>query len=216
MCVWSWYKVLALKANDETMTFFKIIAPETLWGDYDYILMHGMAERNKQSGLLGIMRTAPFVPPIFFPSIGEIVVNDDLRIKLERSGLTGFTFRPVTKQHIVENYWHEWNKNADEPELYPVDGEPEAYVLDQPHSEQLALQMPLLWEVIIEKTAQIERTTDAKGICRGEIYLMSETWQGFDLFRASGVGYNFVTETAKFWLENKIPDFISFQHVLVK
>ena len=178
-----------------------MIPAESIWGDYDDVLIHGMTSRDEESGGLSIHRTGPYVPPISFPGIDEIIVTDDFRLQLTQSDLLGLSFLFVKKKHIVQSDWHEWNKNAEEPNFYPASGEPEDYILDQPDSRQCAEEMPCLWELNIDRVAHFNRD---------EMCLAFQSWQGQDVFRASGVRYNFVTEKAKIWLENVVPDCANF------
>jgi hypothetical protein len=80
------------------------------WGDYHQILMHGMSCHLDRAGdLIQLERTGPFVPPISQPGIGDIVVTDAFRKKLEASGLLGLRFQPVIKKLIVHSDWHTWD-----------------------------------------------------------------------------------------------------------
>src|ERR1051325_554930 len=99
-----------------TMQYYEPDEPEVSWGDYGHILLTGMVtERDPATGMRGVMRTGPFVPPISFPFMWNIVVSDDLKRRLEESGLSGLSFRPIRKSHIVELDWHTWDASADMP-----------------------------------------------------------------------------------------------------
>ena len=68
------------------------------WGDYAHVLQHGMARHSPRvGGLLALERTGPYIPPITFPGIGEIVLTSSAKELLQTSDLTGFGFRPVAK-----------------------------------------------------------------------------------------------------------------------
>src|SRR5713226_1265884 len=103
------------------------------WGDYGHILQHGMGHvLPRRDGLMILLRTGPFVPPITFPGWPSfdargsgVVVVDAVRIALEGSGLTGLTFQPVLKGRIVWLPWHEWDLKAERPALRALGGEPE-------------------------------------------------------------------------------------------
>src|SRR5688500_10646007 len=130
----------------------KILSPrDTLWGDYGGILMHGMTSHlpRTSEGLLQLERTAPYVPPITFPGIGDIVVTGEFRQRLVSSGLTGLGFMPVQKTRIVRLEWEHWNRKAEEPKHYPHTGEPEDYILGRRHDPKLAEAIGELWEVIL-------------------------------------------------------------------
>jgi len=96
------------------------------WGDYGEILMRGMTSHlpRTSEGLLQLERTAPFVPPITFPGIGDLVVTNDFGQRLDSSGLTGLSFMPVKKARIVKLEWERWDRKAASPVIYPHSGEP--------------------------------------------------------------------------------------------
>jgi len=83
------------------MPIYSLKQIESMWGDYGDILISGMWVGDGE-----LQRTGPFVPPISFPCTGDIVVTNESRRLLESSGLIGFLFRPVTKEHIVRLEWH--------------------------------------------------------------------------------------------------------------
>ncbi|MDQ3814601.1 MAG: hypothetical protein M3347_11700 [Armatimonadota bacterium] len=196
------------------MKFYSIHHPNREWGDYSDTLFDGMASRDEQSGLLMLKRTGPFVPPISFPS--GIVVTDAFRAMLEASKLTSFSFQPVIKEHIVTLDWDQWDLEAKEPEFYPDSGEPEDYILEGQHSPETAEQMPQLWELVVKGTAHVERVIDKSARYGVALFLLVSTWNGDDFFRAPDVGYYYVTETAKAWLESQAPEFVAFKAVDTK
>jgi hypothetical protein len=193
------------------MRFFILEKPEHPWGDYYDILLHGMScHSGRSGGRIQLERTGPFVPPISLPGISDIVVMDEFRRKLEGSGLQGFHFLPVVKRRIVHLEWHTWDQSKDEPPFYPENGEPEEYILDLPHSPALSKQIGELWQVVLKPSAQVRRINlDRQGIdC--EILLEECSWRGEDLFMAEGVGYIYVTERGKDWLESNADGYVAF------
>lgn len=180
------------------------------WGDYYDILMHGMScHLGRDGGRIQLERTGPFVPPISLPGIGDVVITDAFRKKLEGSGLEGLRFQPVIKKLIVQSDWHQWDRQTEEPSEYPDGGEPENYILEKPHSALVAKQMGDLWELLLNESA---RVYGAKSVCTSDdIFLLSDSWQGEDLFRARGVGYIYATERAKEWLEKHAGEYVTFQ-----
>ena len=191
------------------MQFYSLERPFIAWGDYGDILHHGMAGRDEQSGMLKLERTGIFVPPISFPGLPGIVITDSFRVALETSNLTGFSFCPVIKHHIVDLDWSEWK--SEEPDFYPESGEPEDYIYESQHSPKTAEQMPELWELVIEQTAHVQRTKDPSVDFGVALSLLKETWNGDDFFRAPEVGYTFVSEKARLWLEKEAGEFVSFE-----
>ncbi|AKF06311.1 hypothetical protein [Sandaracinus amylolyticus] len=132
----------------------RAVAP---WGDYGAILVHGMTTHapRRADGRIPLERTGPFVPPITYP--GNILVNDDVRGALERSGLSGLSFTPVHKTRIVWSSWETWDRTAEDPEEDPAHGEPEDYILAVPHDEELARSMRDLHAIVPTGRARIEK-----------------------------------------------------------
>jgi hypothetical protein len=178
---------------------YRLAARKMPWGDYGSILASGMsAHLSRKDGLIQLERTAPFVPPISFPGIGDIVVTDAFRRELEASGLTGFTFAPVVKARIVESSWETWDRAAPKPAQYPPGGEPEDYILASPHRPDLADRVGALWELVPGLAATVERRKIGEGPMDVEILLRRSGTS--DVFRAEGVRYNYVTQRALEWL----------------
>ena len=198
------------------MQFFTIQECEHSWGDYGNTLLQGQATRDEVTGLLQIQRTGPFVPPISFPGLREIVVTEDFRAQLEASGLTGFSFRPVVKQHIVDLDWQNWDKNADDPKVYPRSGEPEDYILERKHSPKTANKMPVLWELAVGQSAHVLREKDKTAPTGVVLYFQSETWKGDNLVRVPEVLYTFADLKAKEWLDGTVAEYVRFQVVGVR
>jgi hypothetical protein len=173
------------------MGIFKLDSPPSDWGDYGAILLSGMvAHLPRENGRLQLERTGPFVPPISFSSLGDIVVTDSFKRLLEDSGLTGFMFLPVVKKHIVLLEWEKWDKASGEPAEYPSTGEPEDCILERPHSPKLAQQIGTLWELCLEEFAGSEEAST-------------------DWYRLNDRLYNFVSARAKHWLEQTVPEYVS-------
>ncbi len=189
--------------------FYTLDGPKSPWGDYSDILIKGMsAHSSRQDGLIQLERTGPYVPPISFPGISDIVVTDSFRRELAASGLVGLRFQPVIKKHIVQLDWHTWDRSLHEPPEYPKEGEPEGYILDRPHSQEVSDLMGNLWEVLIEERATVQRERKPS-----RILLVAASWRGGDLFRAESVGHIYATETAKTWFEQHAPEHVSFKEV---
>ena len=161
-------------------------------------------------GVLEIERTGPFVPSITLPGIGEVVVTEELRRSLGRSGLKGFGFETVVKRRIVRSEWNAWDQAADEPAEFPESGEPEDYVLGQPHSMEADEQIGDLWALDLNRDAQTHRERRIVQH-RNQIKLVTSTWHGQDIFGAQGAGFIYVTESAKAWLEQNVPGHLMFE-----
>jgi hypothetical protein len=52
------------------------------------------------------------------------------------------------KARIVESNWHEWNSTTQQPTRYPESGEPEDYILAEPHDPLIAEKLGALWELV--------------------------------------------------------------------
>ena len=183
-----------LKSSD-VKSIYRLEDSPSAWGDYGDILRAGMtAHLGRLDGLLQLERVGPFVPPISFPGISDIVVTDNFRKSLENSGLTGFTFQPVIKRRIVFLEWEKWNRPAEEPVEYPSTGEPEDYILERPHSPELAQQIGDLWEVCLSEYAGVNEVQA-------------------DWFRLPGSLHNFVSERAQVWLKATVSEWVRFTQV---
>jgi len=158
--------------------------PLTSWGDYNDILQHGMiSPAGRTGGLLNLERTGPYIPPITFPGIGNVVVSAAGRKLLEESGLRGFGFRPVRKARIVELRWQDWDLTAHEPRMVPKSGEPEDYILELPPDGRAAEEMGDVWELLAN---------------------------GADFVRTGELSRILVTERAKAWLEEHLGGYVRF------
>ncbi len=176
------------------------------WGDYGNILVSGMsAHLGRKDGLIQLERTGPFVPPITFPGIGDIVVTEQFRYLLEASGLTGFTFGPLIKTHVVKLDWQSWNQAANEPQTYPESGEPEDYILGKPHDPRVAEALGPLFELVPNIGGIIDRTAGIRLKVTGT----------YDIFRAEGALYNYVTTRAKDWFAKNASPWVAFRDVVL-
>jgi hypothetical protein len=181
------------------------------WGDYGDILHHGMTSHlGRTNGLLSLERTGPYMPPITFSGIGDVVLNGRGRMLLEASGLTGFEFRPVHKAHIVRLPWQDWDLAADMPPILPESGEPEDYILEAPHDPQVADELGDVWELVVPETAIIGRPRPIVSSFR-DLHLEVSSWIGTDLFRGSGFGGLLYTEHAKVWFEKNLAPYVAFE-----
>ena len=157
---------------------------------------------------------------------GAIVVTDEFRGLLERSALTGFTFQPVIKSRIVHLEWQNWDRTTEDPEEYPATGEPEDYILGQPHSPDIAERIGKLWELCLEEHAEVirvPRDPSEWGLVEWspfdathDIFVALSSWNGTDWFRSKPVGYTYVSEKAKTWLEQTASEWVSFEPALTE
>lgn len=184
------------------MAIYTLEEPDAPWWDYGGVLVSGITSRLPRiDGLLQLERTGPFVPPIVLASGVDLVVTDPFRVALENSGLSGVSFRPVYKRHIVHLGWETWDLNAAEPAIYPESGSPEDYIIARPHSAELARQIGELWEIVLEEHA------------RFVLYAGISNWDGTDWFLAGGTAASFVSESAKEWLTSHARQWIRLTEV---
>lgn len=177
------------------------------WGGIAEIALKGWCIRG-QDGLLELTRAGPFVPPISLPEsdmgrmIWEVVVTDDFKRLLEISGLSGFTFRPIRKRHIIRMEWEKWVLSEVEPPESFETHEPIDYFSSQPHDLQIASEIGRLWEMRLGFHAELEFGTGLVG------------WDGTDWFRVKdpmqATDYIYVSQKAKLWLQQIVPEWVTF------
>jgi hypothetical protein len=205
---------LAEHESDKADAIYIIDGADAPWGDYGNILIHGMSNhlgrRGGDDGPIQLERTGPFVPPITFQGSGHILVTDEMKHQMEQAGFRGITFRPVEKAHIANVEWHEWDLDAEEPEYYPEGGEPEGYILNEPHSAKLAASIGTIWEVVLSDSAQVTRHTDPTSHETTFSYVEG-SWNGNDLFSVAENYYKYTSARAKAWFEQHAGMWVSFQ-----
>lgn len=165
------------------------------WGDYGAILVHGMTSHlgRDDQGRPQLERTGPFIPPVTLSGLGVLLVTGEARSELESSGLRSIGFGPVALARIVRLPWHEWDLDADVPEVYPQSGEPEDYILGRRHNAGVAAAMPEIFEVLVD-----EFTFD------------DSPPAGTDIYRRGP--YQFVfSRRAKSWFEERWSRWIHFR-----
>jgi len=120
-------------------TYYQIESGTAPWGDYGYTLWNGFTEKNQERGqpTIVVSRTGPFVPPIMV-LFGPVLVTEDFRQRLLLENFSGLSFVPVGYRKVVRIPWDQWDANAREPAFYPDSGEPEDYLLEGAHDQELA------------------------------------------------------------------------------
>ena len=178
------------------------------WGDYAAILLHGMtAHLGRRGGSLQLERTGPFVPRITFPGVGDIVLTEVARQEAEAE-LPSLSFRRVWSTRIVRLDWSAWDAALEEPPVFPETGEPEDYILGQPHDPALAEQLGQFWELVPKVTPEIQ---GGKGTARIAAY------QGEHLVRANvSGGYNFVSAELRSVLLSVAGECVAFREAAIE
>lgn len=176
--------------------------PESPWGDYGNILIHGMSGHlPRVEGRIQLERTGPFLPPITQP--GNVVVTDAVRRSLEQA-LSGLVFRTAIKTRIVRLHWHTWDRATEEPAEYPSTGEPEDYLWERPHDPDLAEQLGPLWELVPSLVPTIQK--------RGRFNRAA--YGGQDLVRATlDAGFQFVSPRLMEALSRQGAEWLLFRSV---
>ena len=123
-------------------TYYELRSGPAPWGDYGYELWNGFTEESEERDQPAILvsRTGPFVAPITV-SFGRILVTEDFRRKLVAERFGSF----IRARWVQEGRPHcvgAWDANAQVPAFYPETREPEDYLLEGAHDEQLAATMP--------------------------------------------------------------------------
>jgi hypothetical protein len=176
--------------------------PESSWGDYGDILLHGMASWRPEGAPLVLERTGPFMPSLTMPGF-VVVVRDQLRSRLEDAWPAAVTFRPVIKKRIVKLDWHLWDRGAPEPKRYPREGEPENYVLGRKHNPGAAESLGPVWELVIPVVPglQLEGGRVVRAKYQGQL-VCRPVHDG---------GFIFVAPTLRQWLEAEVPECVRFR-----
>ena len=157
--------------------------------------MAGMAVRRgkdaharlyDRTSSLMLERTGPFTPAVTLPGWNNIVVTDECRQRICDDGVE-IEFRPVIKERIVYSEWEDWDWDEDEPEEYPEEGEPENYVMDQPHSDEASAEMGNVWELPVAFGAHVD-TDVQRAAWDYDLRIHLDTWNGQHLFLADKHG----------------------------
>jgi hypothetical protein len=179
------------------------------WGDYGRILVSGMTSHlPRQDGMLQLERTGPFIPPISFPGIGHIVVDDQTRRAVEGSGLSGCRFVPIIKRHIVRLDWQAWPTDTPLPPEMPDEGEPENYILERPHDPGCAEALGEVWEIQLDPHADTLRELGAP-------LIVASTWDETDVFYPRGTRIPTGSEGAVRWLQERYSDWVEASEMAV-
>ncbi len=169
---------------------------------------HGLSTRlDRQRGLIQLERTGPTIAPITIPNYNDLIVTQDFQLALEHSGLTGFSFQPVIKRHIVDLDWEEWDITADGPEELPEDDVASNYILRRPHETRAADELGILFEMVLE--SGIESRIDENDV----LHVKPESWNGMDFFHATEHRIPCVSAKAREWLEHHAGDYVEFREL---
>jgi hypothetical protein len=206
--------------SEMDLKFYRVTSIE-LWGDYGNILVNGMTGHlGEKDGHLQLERAGPFIPPITFPGLSDLVVTDELRQKLETSELGDFQFRSVVKARIVDLPWDSFDRNSEDPPMYPDTGEPEDYILSRPHSPPIADLLGDIWQVALRDGAFVD-TELQRSPWDYDVRVHTASWNGDHLFYGKKPDAFFgrwiiVSEKGRSWLELHAGDWVRFEALPVK
>lgn len=125
------------------------------------------------------------------------------------------TYREAEKSHIVEIRWENWDRDADLP-LYPPGGEPENYLLQNPHSEAAALGLGRVWEVICPEGPLCQHVMVSK--TRSVKVFELNQWNGSELFLSivNGMRCYIVSDSARSWFASQVGQWVYFNQVFAE
>lgn len=182
-------------------TYYQIESGTAPWGDYGYTLWNGFTEKNQERGepTIVVSRTGPFVLPIMV-LFGPVLVTEDFRQRLLPENFSGLSFVPVGYRKVVRIPWDQCDANAREPAFYPDSGEPEDYLLEGAHDQELAEAMPRLWawEVASTTGLQVQRSNTFR----------RDLHSGTDVAREYYIIW--ISERMKLWLAQNAGQWLSF------
>lgn len=162
------------------------------------MLLTGLGERDGFDNLK-YKRTGPFAPPMVLVESCDIVVTNEVKVKLEQSDLKGLSFKKVDKVHIVDFEWHTWNLTQEHPPVYPIGNDPYNYILGFPHSRDASEKMGMLWEVKLE--------VNGKFI---DSYTYEPGNKDVDIMNTYNSGWVLVNEKAKRWISENCGQYLEF------
>jgi len=160
--------------------------------------------------VIQLERTGPFVPPIAFPSLGEVIVTGAFRSVLESSRLSGLNFGPVAVATAVRLHWETWNRAERLPPVLPPSEEPQDYVQPELHDPDCAREIGTLWEIEAPIWGVGSRTTVG---FRKYTHNVDIRPSGPDFFRVEGLRFTLVSERAREWLAAEAGESVSFEAI---
>ena len=166
----------------------------TSLGDYWSILVSGI-DRGRIDGHLNIDRTGPFVPPLTIVGVGDAVVTDAMRIRLDGvSGVIGFL--PVVVKKAVRRNWHTWSLSLDERRAMCA-GDPEDVLIRGRHNLKVAEEIGALYELLTETDGRVSGGFDSRG--NYFVNFTEPPTLGHKLFKArTPGGYGHLVGSARF------------------
>ncbi|OXA79282.1 hypothetical protein B0A58_03895 [Flavobacterium branchiophilum NBRC 15030 = ATCC 35035] len=190
------------------MKYFILKNKEMPWGDYGDILFSGlltvMDENFNDIEIHKIERVGINIPEIYTANSTNLVISQDIMGLISVNKIKGVKKYHDTKLiKIVNLDWENWDFKANDPFIYPKNGEPYNYIEEGLHDENLKTQ-------IKKKYYSLDLETQPRVIFKDEmkkIKILNYTPK-FDLFKA-GKGYIIASENFKRLIEiNNIEDLV--------
>jgi hypothetical protein len=207
--------------NKSGMELFTIKQAD-LWGDYGDVLISGFCQKKASDSPALLERAGPFLPPISFPS-RTIIVSDSFKFKLEAamndSSIPRIHFRKAVLDKIVPIDWHLWDRKAESPKKYPVEGEPENYLYEGKHSPDTAGRMESAWEIIVPEfpcvfeESFINSANSHKVSHPKTLYVDSTVYPC--LFNTGFYGSSIINDSLKNWLQIHVAEWVKFYPLII-
>lgn len=194
------------------MSIFILRGTPPPWGGYGAVLMNGMSRRlaRDADGIMQLERPGPYVPPITFPTVSEVVITSDFRKILERAPLSGLSFQPVRVATAVSLPWETWDRSQRFPPRMPASGEPSDYLPAGSHDSECAKRMGQLWEL---KAPSYGHGSSRMVSLRKYAYDIDVPAERTDFFRAKGLALMLVSESARDWLSQAVGEWVTFEPI---
>lgn len=139
------------------MKYYILKNKEVSWGDYGDALCYGylntMDDNFELIDYPELERTGPYVPELYKANSVDLLLIESLKKLLEHHNIKGVEkYVKVVKKKIVKINWEKWDSNSSDPEFYPDSGEPEDYIYEGIHNEEIAKKMPEIYYAEITNT----------------------------------------------------------------
>jgi hypothetical protein len=208
-------------SSNRPQSIYRIKEIDTEWGSFGSVLISGFlgfddADEDEDDYVerdFELLRTGPFVPPIFFPG-GSCMVDETTKEELLEPGFQGLHFTPVKVGKMVRCDWHLWDRTKDfdydkfpDIEIYC----PEDLIKRSKSDADLLSSAGTYWK-LKGGVAQFEwiELSDS-----GDTLSWSKsTINELDFFTPSDT-LVYVSERVRAWMEPKVSEWVKFEAVTV-
>lgn len=187
------------------------------WGSYGEMLWQGIYCYDKDTDSHMVFRTGAFCPSIYRSQYDRdypvLVVKEEVLQHIVGLNLTGFVFKPISKEKIVKLDWENWDLQAPEPLVYPSGGmDAEEYITRRKHNENVAEQIGNLYALIPQKDGLLCSEQE-----RRDGLLIEQSLSGLDVFidrlHCYFCSEIYISERLKDILSKLYSDILLFQEV---